>query len=82
MKACIFPYGNKDGMKEYMRKHSTTARCDTIIALLSLATFYPIRLSVFKIMGPIYKEVLSRNKYTYFCPSNGLSDTEDKYGNF
>lgn len=66
LKARICPHGNKDAMKDEIRKDSATAQFNVIRLMLAMATFFPMRLGVIDISGaymqsgPIKREMYVR----------------------
>lgn len=66
IKSWIFPHGNKDEKKENVMKYSATSQFDSIKLLLSLTTFYSMRLGVVDIggaymqIGPIKSDIFVR----------------------
>lgn len=66
MKVRIFPHGNKDDLRNGIRKDSSTGQYDVIRLLLSLATFMSMTLAVVDISGaymesgPITREIYVR----------------------
>lgn len=66
MKAHIVPHGNRDRMKDDVRNFPVTAQLNIIRLMLSMTSFFPMRLGVVDISGaymqsgPIRIEVFVR----------------------
>lgn len=66
LKARICPHGNKDHMKDYVRKDSATAQFNIIRLMLTMTTFFTMRMGVVDISGaymqsgPIKREIYVR----------------------
>lgn len=77
MKARICPHGNKDTMKDDIRKDSATAQYDAIRLLLSLTTFLSFRLGAADISGaymqsgPIKRDIYVRPPREWAPKSRG-----------
>lgn len=66
LKARIVPHGNKDRMKDQVRKDSATAQFNIIRLMLAISSFFPMRLGVIDISGaymqsgPIKRDIYVR----------------------
>lgn len=51
LRATICPHGNRDAMKDEVRKDSATAQFEIMRLMLSLSTFAPMKLGLIDVSG-------------------------------